>query len=150
MALLLDYPAVAPGAIRALTGLNKYSDQSSISPVFRRLLEILVSKLNGCSYCIEVHKRQAVELGENPERINALGRWSDSDLFSIEEKTAFEWATYVTRLESPEARDRIFGALEKHYSETQIVDLTFIVLSMNAWNRIAISFRHEADAIAEG
>ena len=148
MTMLLDYPEIAPGAIRALSGLNAYSDQCSISPKLRRLLEIVVSHINGCSYCIVVHKRQATALGETLERLQALEQWSASALFTSAEKLAFEWATNVTLLNSTEARDGIFETLKPHYSEKEIIDLTFIVLSMNAWNRIAISFRHEADEIS--
>lgn len=145
MQKLLEYEKVAPDAIRALVGLNTYSDQCSIAPVFRRVLETLVSKINGCSYCIAVHSRQALSLGETQQRLDALDRWSDSDLFSDAEKVALEWASYVTRLDSPDVRDRTFTALREHFSDRQIVDLTFIVLSMNAWNRIGVSFRHEAE-----
>lgn len=144
MGLLLKYWDVAPDTISALSGLNAYSDQCSISQNLRRLVEILVSKINGCSYCIMVHEKQAVELGESAERLKALENWSAGDLFTIEEKAAFEWAEYVTRLDSGDVREKAFKSLEKHYSEKEIVDLTFVALSMNAWNRIAISFRHEA------
>ena len=145
MGQLLDYVKIAPGAITALVGLNNYSDDCSISSNLRRLLEVVVSKINGCSYCIEVHNRQALDLGESKERVEALDQWRDSELFSSAEKAAFEWASNVTTLESTDDRDRFFAVLKNHYSEKEIVDLTFVVLSMNAWNRIAISFRHEAE-----
>ena len=145
MTLLLDYTKIAPEAIKALIGLNTYSEQSSISPNLRRLLEVIVSNINGCSYCIETHKQQAFDLGETVERLQALDQWQSSDLFTDKEKSAFDWATNVTLLESDKKRDEFFSVLEKHYSEKEIVDLTFIILTMNAWNRIAISFRHEAE-----
>ena len=145
MDMLLDYPRIAPGTIRALSGLNAYSDQCSIPQALRRLLEVLVSEMNGCSYCIQVHRRQAVELGEDEARLNALSDWRGSDLFSGAERAALEWAEYVTSLESLEARERLFAALQGHYTEKETVDLTFVVPSMNAWNRIGVSFRHEAE-----
>jgi len=148
MSMLLDYTNVAPEAVGALVQLNNYSDKCSISPLLRRLVETVVSQINGCGYCIHVHKQQALELGENQQRLAALENWEDSSEFSELEKAAFAWATNATKLNSTlnsaDERDRLFPQLKMHFTDQQIVDLTFIVSAMNAWNRMAISFRHEA------
>lgn len=145
MTLRLEYRTLAPQAISALAGLNTYSDSCSVAPAFRRLLEVLVSRINHCSYCQQTHERQYLVLGESAFRLDELSHWLDSDAFSIAEKAAFAWAESVTRISTEGAPDELYQALQAHYTELEIVDLTFIVLAMNAWNRLAISFAREAD-----
>jgi AhpD family alkylhydroperoxidase len=140
MALRQDYRTVAPGAVQALAGLNAYSDGCSISPVLRRLLEVLVSSVNGCTYCIRTHQKQALQLGESADRLEALPEWRQSSLFSPAENAAFAWAGSLTTISETGAPANLYQDLEDHFSDTEIVDLTFVVLAMNAWNRLAIAF----------
>lgn len=143
MALRIEYRDVAPGAVKALSGLNAYSDSCAIPENLRRLVEIRVSQINGCRYCIVVHRRQALAVGENEERIDALETWRDSERFAEAERAALAWAESVTRIAESQAPEEEYQALRAHFSEKEIIDLTFIALSMNAWNRLAISFRRE-------
>ncbi|WP_282605746.1 carboxymuconolactone decarboxylase family protein [Pelagibius sp. Alg239-R121] len=144
MTLRIEYRTVAPGAVRALAGLNGYSDHCSLSPAMRRLLEILVSRINGCSYCIETHKQQALDLDVAGTRIEALKNWQESAEFSSAEKAAFAWAESVTNISTSGAPDELYQNLQQHFSEAEMIDITFVVLAMNAWNRLAIAFGREA------
>ncbi|MCR9140011.1 MAG: carboxymuconolactone decarboxylase family protein [Alphaproteobacteria bacterium] len=141
----IEYRDVAPEMVGALAGLNSYSDQCCISQNLRRLLEIQVSAINCCSYCFDRHRNQAGGLGESAERIDAMTHWRRSTLFTKAERAAFAWAEAVTEISTQGAPDPLFEELKKHYSDAEIVDLTFVILSMNAWNRLAISFGREAD-----
>ena len=85
--LRLDYPSIAPKAVKALVELNDYSDQCAIDQPFRRLVEILVSEMNGCTYCINVHSEQALALGEGKDRVQAVADWRASPLFSLQGKS---------------------------------------------------------------
>ena len=143
MTIRIEYREVAPGMDAALSKLNHYSDRCSIEPRFRRLVEVLTSQINGCTYCIEVHRRQALALGESEERLAALADWASSDLFSDQERAAFAWVRSVTLIAEQGAPDRDYEPLKALFSDGEIVDLTFIILSMNAWNRLAISFDRE-------
>lgn len=144
MTLRIEYWETAPDAVRALTGLNDYSDSCSIDPVLRRLLEVRTSQINGCSYCIQVHRRQAKQLGESAERLDALETWRAATLFSDRERAALAWTESVTLITHKNAPDHDYDPLRAFFSDGEIVDLTFIILAMNAWNRLAIAFRHEA------
>ncbi len=146
MALRLDYRKIAPDAVRALAGLNEYSDNCAITPQLRRLLEVHVSQLNRCSYCIEVHRAQALDLGASAEKVEALENWRESDCFSTAEKSALAWASAVTTVGQTGASDALYEALAKSYSKAEQIDLTFIVLAMNAWNRLAIAFNRKSMA----
>ena len=144
MTLRLEYRTVAPEAVRALSAVNSYIAQSSIDPALRRLVEVRTSQINGCGYCIQVHRRQALELGESPQRLAALETWRKSALFSERERAALAWTEAVTLIAATGAPDQDYDALRGHFDDKEIVDLTFVIMSMNAWNRLAISFRREA------
>ena len=144
MTLRLEYRDVAPEGVAALAELNRYLDSCSIDEVLRRLLEVRISQINRCSYCITVHRRQALAAGEGPMRLAELDFWSESGLFTPAECAALAWAEEVTLISQSGTSDNAYAALQRHFSEAEVVDLTFIVISMNAWNRLAVSFRREA------
>ena len=144
MTLRLEYWNVAPGTVSEMRKLNAYSAACSVPQNLRRLVEVVVSRINGCTYCIDVHQRQALELGEALERMEALKNWRQSPLFSPAELAAFAWADSVTNVAGTGVSDALYHDLSDHYSDVEMIDLTFIVAAMNAWNRMAIAFGHEA------
>ena len=135
----IEYRDTNPQAVKALLGLNAYSDRCSIEPGLRRLVEVLVSKLNGCTYCVQVHSRQALDFGLTQEHLDWLDQWRKAPLYSAAERALFTWAERVTMI-ADGAPQHEFEDLKEHFTDVQIVDLTFIVSSMNAWNRMAIAF----------
>jgi len=150
MTLRIEYRSVAPGAVAALGKLNDYSDHCSIEAALRRLVEVRTSQVNGCSHCIRVHRRQVLRLGEAEARLDALEDWRSSDLFQESERAVLAWAEDVTLIAASGAPEAGYQALRAFFSEAEIVDLTFIILSMNAWNRLAISFGREAPSAPQG
>jgi len=136
-----NYLRVSPELIKAYSGAAKTLESSSIDPKLRYLIELRVSQINGCAYCVGLHTRQLREEGEDQKRLDSLIVWPEVTCFNDRERAALEWAEAVTRIESSRAADSIYEQLAEHFSEKEIVDLTFVVANMNLWNRIAISFR---------
>ena len=136
----LDYIEINPKAINGLGALNKHV--ATIDAHLRALVELRLSQLNGCVYCVDLHAQQARSHGETQQRIDCLSAWSECPFFDEMEKAAFSWAEAVTFLGDTSAPGHLFKDLSLHFSEEQIVDLTLIISLMNAWNRIAVSFRH--------
>jgi AhpD family alkylhydroperoxidase len=99
------------------------------------------SQINGCSYCVDLHSREARAAGEGQQRLDCLPVWRETELYDERERAALAWAESVTLVSQTGVPDDVFEELQRHFSEKEIVDLTFIVASMNAWNRMAISFR---------
>ena len=143
MTLRLDYGKVSPGAIAGMYGTNAYLDDAPIDQVLRRLVELRVSQINGCHYCIWLHSRQARDLGETEDRIQAVAGWRDAGCFDAAECAAFAWTESVTRISDGVPPDDRFAALGAHFDNRQVVDLTAVIANMNALNRVAISFRLE-------
>jgi AhpD family alkylhydroperoxidase len=140
----LDYGAAAPKALAAMLRTNAYLDKASLPQILRRLVELRVSQINKCSYCIWLHAKQADDLGESKERIAAIEHWQNASCFDAAERAAFAWTEAVTRIAEDTPSDALYKALFDHFTDEQVVDLTAAISSMNAMNRLAISFRHEA------
>ena len=142
--LRIDYSKVAPGAVAGMYAANAYFDSCSIPQPLRRLAELRVSQINGCTYCIWLHSRQARALGEGEHRIAAIANWRSASCFSGPERAALHWTELVTRISAGAPSDDAFADMRHCFDERQIVDLTAIVSNMNALNRMAISLRLEA------
>jgi AhpD family alkylhydroperoxidase len=142
--LRIEYAKVAPGAVKGMYATNAYFDICSIPQTLRRLLELRVSQINGCSYCTWLHSKQLRDLGETGDRIAKLMSWRTRACFGEDERVALEWAELATRLSEGTPSDLAFAALRQHFDDRQIVDITAIVANMNALNRMAVSFRLEA------
>ena len=140
MTLRLDYGKVAPGAVKGMYSTNAYLDDSTIDQRLRRLVELRVSQINGCNYCIWLHRRQARDIGETEERIESMANWRELDCFSDAERAAFDWTESVTRISDGVPSSDQFAALNAYFDDRQIVDLTATAANMNALNRVGISF----------
>jgi AhpD family alkylhydroperoxidase len=139
MSTRANYSKVNRAAIDALGAVNKHV--TTIDPKLRALVELRVSQINGCAYCLDLHSAQARSHGETQQRLDCLPVWWECDFFDAAECAAFRWAEALTDIAHTHAPDELYDALKAHYSEPQIVDLTLIISIMNAWNRIAIAHR---------
>ena len=142
MALRLEYWSVAPRTTEALFSVNKSLEGSVLGANLINLIYLRVSQINGCSYCIDLHTRDLRKAGEADARIDGLAGWHESPLFSDREKAALAWAEAVTRIEETHAPDAAWTDLRAHFSDKELADITYAVALINAWNRVAIAFRH--------
>jgi len=142
----LNYLEINAKATNGLAAVNKHA--TSIDNKLRALVELRVSQINGCVYCVDVHASQAMAEGETQQRLDCLAVWRECPFFDESERAALAWAEAVTLLPETNAPDDLYDSLKEHFSEQQIVDLTFIISLMNAWNRLAVGFRHLPDARA--
>jgi AhpD family alkylhydroperoxidase len=132
---------VAPGIYKAMLGLEKYLSECSLEVKLLHLIKLRASQVNGCAYCIDMHWKDARALGETEQRLYGLGAWEESPYYADRERAAFLWTESVTKLGEGHVPDSVFQAVRPHFSDQELADLTFAVAAINAWNRIAISFR---------
>ena len=142
----LDYVSINGPAIASMAKAK--DDILSINDKLRALIELRVSQINGCAYCVDLHTIEARKAGETTQRLDCLTVWREVHFFDEAEKAALEWAEAITGITTNGAPEHLYAALFEHFSETEIVDLTLIIAQMNAWNRLAISFGHLPDARA--
>ena len=121
--------------------MNGYLDSSSLDPLLRALVEIRVSQINGCVYCVDLHTEQARRLGETQQRLDMLPVWHEAPYFDKRERAALAWAEALTRVSETHAPDADYDCLCESFSEKEIVDLSIAIAVMNAWNRISVGFR---------
>ena len=135
----LSIKNVEPDAYKAMAGLDNFNKNSAIKPIHREMIKVRASQINGCAYCIEIHTKDARQLGEPEQRLYALSAWWESPLFSDEEKAILALTDEVTEIADAGVTEETFSALKKYYSEREIAQLIMQVITINAWNRIAIS-----------
>ena len=141
----LDFDAHADGFARAMAHLDRAAtkelDKVDFDPKLRELVRIRASQLNGCAYCIDMHTKDARAIGETEQRIYALPAWRETPFFTGRERAALAFTQAVTLLADTHVPDAVFEEVRQHFTEKEIADLTLAVASINAWNRLAISFR---------
>lgn len=136
----LNYAGINGAAIAAMAAAK--TQMKSVDAGLRALIELRVSQINGCAYCVDLHTTEARAAGEEQQRLDCLTVWRETQFFSAPERAALAWAEAVTRVADEGAPAAFYDALCAQFTDEQVVDLTLIVAQMNAWNRLAISFEH--------
>lgn len=149
MSKRLDYNQIAPAGIKALGGVYGYILQSRLSPTLIELVYLRVSQINNCAYCLDMHTRELLKKGERVEKIALLQAWREAgNLFDERERAALAWAETVTRVAETGVPDEAYQSARAVFEERELVDLTIAISLMNAYNRMAISFRATPAAAA--
>ncbi len=136
-----DYAAAAPGVLKAMYGLETYLAGCGLEKTLRLLVQVRASQINGCAFCINMHCREARAAGEAEARLYLLDAWRESPGYTDRERAALEWTEAVTRVADGHVPDDVFAAVRPHFTDKELADLTLAVASINAWNRLLISFR---------
>lgn len=149
MSKRLDYNQIAPAGIKALGGVYGYVLQSRLSATLIELVYLRISQINNCAYCLDMHTRDLLKKGEKVEKIALLQAWREAgNLFDERERAALTWAETVTRVAETGVPDEAYKAARAVFEERELVDLTIAISLMNAYNRMAISFRATPAAAA--
>lgn len=147
MSKRLDYNQIAPKGMQALGGVYGYVMQSSLPAGLIELVFLRVSQINNCAYCLDMHTRDLLKKGQKVEKLALLQAWAEAgNLFDERERAALAWAETVTRVAETGVPDAAYEAARQVLSEREIVDLTIAIGLMNAYNRMAISFRNTPQA----
>ena len=137
----MNYYQAAPETIKALRAVEAQILASGLEKSLIELVKTRASQINGCAYCISVHTADARKQGETEERLYLLNAWRESPLYTERERAALSWTEAVTLIAETHAPDDLYEDVRAHFSESETVNLTMLIGSINAWNRIAISFR---------
>ncbi len=114
---------------------------TSLDAKLVHLIELRVSQVNGCAFCLDMHARDARAAGETAQRLDCLAGWREYPWFTPAERAALEWAEALTRIAEERADDASYARLKAQFSEKEIVDLTVAITVINAWNRMQVSMR---------
>jgi AhpD family alkylhydroperoxidase len=131
----------APDTLKALTALEAQVQGSGLEQSLIELVKTRASQINGCAFCINMHTQDARKHGETEQRLYLLDAWRESPVYSDRERAALAWTEAVTRISETHAPDDVYEEVRAQFSEADTANLTMLIATINAWNRIAISFR---------
>lgn len=130
-----------PDLMKAMMALEAAITGSGLDKSLIELVKIRVSQINGCAFCLHMHTRDARAQGETEARIYLLDAWRESPLYTDRERAALDWAEAVTLVSQTHVPDAVYDHARQHFDEAELVKLTMLLVAINGWNRIAISFR---------
>ena len=144
MAQRINGYQIAPEAYKAMLALEEYVQGSGLDHALLELIKMRASQINGCAYCLDMHSKDARAAGETEQRLYGLPAWREAPYYTDRERAALAWCEAVTMVTEGHVPDEVYADLRGQFSEREIADLTMAVVTINAWNRLAIAFRTPA------
>ena len=129
------------GVFQAMLALEDSVRKAGLKPSLIHLVRMRASQINGCAYCLDMHSKEARAAGETEQRLYCLPAWRETPFYSDRERAALAWTEAVTLISEGQAPDDVFEMARQQFSEEELAALTLAIVSINGWNRFAISFR---------
>lgn len=127
-------------AYKAMYALEGYLQTTGISPIHKHLIKIRASQLNGCAYCLDMHTKEAIKIGETLQRIFLISAWKEAEsIFTKEEKAILALTEEVTLIHQHGLSDATYQKAESLFGKNLVAQLIMTIVTINAWNRIAVS-----------
>src|SRR5690349_12999496 len=92
----IDLGKMEPGAYKIMLDFEKYTAKSEVTKTHRNLIKIRASQINGCSYCVDSHVKEAREDGETEQRLHLISLWRETNFFTPEEQSVLAVTEEVT------------------------------------------------------
>jgi len=127
-----------PAGYKAMMALSKYVESTGLTTIQRELIKIRASQINGCAFCIDMHTRDARKAGETEQRIYALNAWRETPFFDEQERALLALTEEVTLI-TGHVSDATYAAAAEVFDEVQLAQIIMTIVTINAWNRIAIT-----------
>jgi AhpD family alkylhydroperoxidase len=137
----IDFQKRNPKPMQLMLNMEAYLAGCGLDHGLLHLVKMRASQINGCAYCIDMHSKDARAGGESEQRLYALDAWRETPFFNERERAALEWTEAVTLVNHGHVPDAVYNAAREKFSDEELVNLTLAITTINAWNRLAISFR---------
>lgn len=135
-------PATYQAAVGLSGAVGEAAEAAGVGRILVELVNMRVSQINGCAYCLDLHHRQALEAGESERRLNVLEAWAETSLFTEQERAALQLAEAITRLPEPDERRYAEDEARAVLGEAAYAAVAWVAITMNAFNRISITSHH--------
>lgn len=136
----LQFFAKAPELMNQVRALNEAVEKCGLEMSLLHLIKLRASQINGCSFCVDMHSKEAMRDGETQQRVFLVSAWKESPLFSERERAALAWTESVTNIAKEGVSDELYEKALEHFSEEDLTKLTVAVGVINVWNRLCASF----------
>lgn len=141
----INLSKVSPEAYEAMIGLESYIAKSGLDKKLYELIKTRASQLNGCAYCINMHTRDAMKLGETPQRLFLLDAWRETELYSERERAVLALTEEMTLIAGRHVSDDVYNEAAKHLTDKELAAVIMSVVAINGWNRISITAQSPLD-----
>lgn len=141
MNVRVNYGKVTPGVYKAMDALDQYVQACGLERTLIFLVQLRVSQINGCAYCLDSHWKDLRAAGEDEQRLYSLDAWRECPYYSDRERAALAWADAVTRVADGHVPDAVYDQARAQFNEKELADLTLSIATVNAWNRLSIAAR---------
>lgn len=136
----VKYGQLAPKGMAQMTALEHYLNaESGLEHTLLGLVRLRTSQMNSCEYCMTLHTAELLKLSQPQAWVAAISEWRNAANFTERERAALAWTEAVTNIQDGHAPDDVFAALRAEFTETEAANLTLVITTINAWNRIAIA-----------
>jgi AhpD family alkylhydroperoxidase len=132
---------VNPGVFQAMLGLERQVRQAGFDDRLLDLVRMRASQINGCSYCLDMHSKDARANGETEQRLYGLDAWRETPYYTPRERAALEWTEALTLVAETHVPDDVYERVREQFSEDELVHLSLAIVSINGWNRLNIAAR---------
>jgi AhpD family alkylhydroperoxidase len=126
---------------KAMQALEAAVRGSGLDLTVFELVKTRASQINGCAYCIDMHTKDARANGETEQRLYALSAWRETPFFTDKERAALALTEAVTLVAETHVPDDVVEEAQRHFDEAELSQLVFAIVTINAWNRLAITAR---------
>ncbi len=130
---------IDPSAYEGMLVLEKYLNESKLTPIHKELIKIRASQLNGCGYCLDMHCQDAIKMGESTRRLLAIAAWRETTFFTEEEQVVLEMTEAVTLIHQGGISDELYQKAQQLFDELYLAQLIMCMVTINAWNRIGVA-----------
>lgn len=137
----LDFYTASPDAMKAMLALEASVNKLGLEPSLIELIKLRASQINGCAFCVDMHTTDALNAGETPRRLHGVSVWRETPFFTARERAALAWTEAITLLSQTHAPDADYQAMRASFSESEAVNVTLAICTINSWNRLAVGFR---------
>ena len=150
MSTKVDYFTIAPEIVRPFQETGKLLAGSGLEEKLLVLVTTRASQINRCAFCLALHTREGLALGDSYDRLIGLPAWRESPWYSARERAALEWTEALTLVADKEPDSDLLARLKEQFSEREIVYLTLAITLINSYNRFNVAFGtspERADAV---
>lgn len=141
----MDIDQAEPAIYKAMAVADNKISSFELDPRLREMIKIRVSQINGCGYCINSHTKDALALGETTQKLFALSAWWETPFFTEEERAVLKLAEEVTHISNGGVTENVFNNALSILGEQKLAQVLFVIITINSWNRIAISMHMVAE-----
>ncbi|MDR6569178.1 carboxymuconolactone decarboxylase family protein [Chitinophaga ginsengisegetis] len=137
----MDIYKLLPGAYKAMMGLQAFVNECGLDKTLTELIKIRASQINGCAFCLNMHTKEARQMGETEQRIYGLSAWEEAPYYTDKERAALALTEAVTLVSATRVPDEVYKAAQAVFTQQEIAIITMAIVAINSWNRIAITSR---------